>query len=71
MAAAVHFAHQMGGNQEAGDGKEDVNTDVAATDQLGPIVKDDDGRDGDCAQRLNLGPQQALLFRFSSAAGAY
>ncbi len=23
------------------------------------------------AQRLNLGPQQALLFRFSSAAGAY
>jgi hypothetical protein len=54
--AAVGLAHEHPGDQEAGDGEEDVDADEAARQRARPQVVDDHEQDGDGAQRLDLGP---------------
>ena len=57
---AVGLADQVPGDQEARDGEEDIHADVAAGDQLGPVVEEDHGHHRQAAQRLDLDPHPLL-----------
>ena len=58
---ALNLTHQMTGNQKPGNRKENINTDIAAGNQPRPIMKNNNRRDRNRTQSLNLRPQHAPL----------
>lgn len=58
-ALFLEFFVEVGADEEAGDDEEDIYTDVAAGELLGPDVVDDDEQDGQGAEGLDIGAEAA------------